>query len=78
MGNTISYISSAPPGRNFAYGVPAANVGTHEQAHTWQYQVFGPLFAPAYFISGEPFTLNNNFEFSANEFGAGRGGWFPW
>ena len=52
IGNTISYGNKISPSQFGAYGDPTVNVGLHEREHTFQYQKYGPLFFPAYLISG--------------------------
>lgn len=51
------------------------NIGLHEEGHTFQYQVFGPTFLPAYFLSGG-ISASNPFELAANRYALG-GSFFP-
>ncbi len=67
LGNTQLYFNSGP-GTNNAYGQDGAYYGPHEQGHTYQNQIFGPFFLPAYFLSGHPFTLDNPFEAGAQAY----------
>ena len=75
LGNTISYTPGSGPGDSgFPYGsTDPSNYGLHEQAHTYQSEVFGPLFIPAWFLGGGP-SASNPFEQSANNFALG-GSW---
>jgi RHS repeat-associated protein len=81
LGNTIIYGGGEYPGdtRTGVYNDPRfLNVGRHEEGHTFQAQVFGVFFLPAYFISGGiDFDNPNVFEQGANNY-AGGGGWWPW
>lgn len=55
------------------------NVGLHEEGHTFQAQVLGILFIPAYFVSGGMnFESPNIFEQAANDYADGSGSWWPW
>ena len=65
--------SMVPEYRNPSASV---NLGLHEQAHTIQFEVFGPVFLPVYFLFGGP-SANNPFEHAADESAAGRGGTLP-
>lgn len=78
VGNTISYGSGVNPKNNYAYGDPSVNIGLHEKAHTYQQQVLGPLFLLEYLRSGG-FTGpgGNPYEQAAQNYGSGRGGWWP-
>jgi hypothetical protein len=79
LGNTISYGKGTAPDHCGAYGDPTVNIGRHEEAHTWQYQVLGPLFIPVYFIcGGVSGPCGNPLEQAAQDFGRGSGSWWPW
>ncbi len=51
-------------------------IGKHEQAHTLQYQLLGPLFLPVYLCCGG-ISARNPFERAANDYADG-GHWWPW
>jgi len=51
------------------------NLGLHEEAHTFQYQVLGPTFLLAYALSGG-ISGSNPFELAANRYALG-GSFFP-
>ena len=54
-------------------------VGLHEKAHTLQYQVLGPLYGPIYLLNGGfSGPGGNSFEQAAQDYGSGRGSWWPW
>ena len=77
VGNTISYGRGSNPSGFGAYGDSTVEIGRHEQAHTYQYQVLGPLFLPTYFLRGGiSGPTGNPFEHAAQEYGSGRGGWW--
>jgi hypothetical protein len=85
LGNSILYGEESPPTKNYAYGDPNVNIGKHEQAHTYQYQALGPLFAPTYMAAGgfpDPARrsgkLGNALEDAAQRYGGGQGSWWPW
>ena len=50
-------------------------VGRHEAAHTFQYQLLGPLFVPVYLCCGG-ISARNPLEQAANAYAAG-GHWWP-
>ena len=50
VGNTISYGVGSRPADVGAYGDTDVEVGRHEQAHTYQSQVLGPLFLPIHLL----------------------------
>lgn len=78
LGNVILYGRGADPEKGCAYGEACANLGRHEQAHTLQYQLLGPLFVPVYFmLGGFCGPQRNPLERAAQDFGAGRGAWWP-
>jgi RHS repeat-associated protein len=76
IGNTVSYGSDFSPGvvqRNSEAGF-MYNVGLHEQGHTYQYEVLGPLFLPTYgagFVGGGSRHDSNPFEQGADRYGSG-------
>ena len=46
------------------------NIGYHEEAHTYQYQQYGPFYLPAYMLNGGfSGPLNNHFEREAQDYG---------
>lgn len=78
LGNVQIFPRGSDPATSFGfyYGSPVPiNLGLHEQAHTFQYQVFGPTFLPAYFLSGG-ISASNPFELAANRYALG-GSFFP-
>ncbi len=77
LGNTIHYGSGCHPDKMGAYGNPHVNVGLHEEAHTYQYQVLGILFLPVYFILGGA-DKKNRFEQAAQRYATREGNWWPW
>ncbi len=78
LGNVILYGREAKPWGCGAYGDPCITLGRHEQAHTYQYQLLGPLFIPVYCLSGGCRGPDNNpLEQAAQDYGAGRGAWWP-
>jgi hypothetical protein len=78
LGNVQLYMGGATPktiGRHYAPGLRDIFLGDHEEAHTHQYQVLGPAFAPLYLFYGG-FRTANPFETSADYYGAHQGGPF--
>jgi len=78
LGNVQIFPRGSDPATSFGfyYGSPVPiNLGLHEQAHTFQYQVFGPTFLPTYFLSGG-ISASNPFELAANRYALG-GSFFP-
>ena len=57
--------------------VRTVHLGRHEEAHTWQYQLLGPLFLPLYLL-----TLflpsPTPFERAADLYAHTGKGWWPW
>jgi RHS repeat-associated protein len=53
-------------------------VGQHEEAHTYQYQLFGPLFFFAYLLAGGAFGPKSPFEHGADRYGTTGKGWMPY
>lgn len=78
FGNAISYSPGTPPDRPGCYGDLDVRVGPHEEAHTYQAQVLGPFYGPAWLLGGGRTGLSNPFEAAAQRYGAGRGSWWPW
>jgi hypothetical protein len=76
LGNTQIYRNASPEKSDFWYGI-YQKTGLHEEAHTYQSQVLGPFFIPAYLSSGMPFTGLNPFEQAATAYATGSGGWWP-
>lgn len=54
--------------------IRAANVGRHERAHTYPYQLLGPFFLPVYLLS-DGIRGANPFERAAKKYAAGRWWW---
>ncbi len=52
-------------------------VGEHEEGHTYQYQLLGPLFFLVYLFSGGAFTVKSPFEQAADRFATTGKGWVP-
>ena len=78
LGNAISYSENFPPSKPGAYYDKSVPYGLHEEAHTYQSQVLGPLFLPTYFLSGKLAELSNPFERAAQNYGGKTGHWWPW
>jgi hypothetical protein len=81
LGNAILYGENSPPWKPGAYGDNSVNIGFHEEAHTYQYQVLGPFYAPAYLLNGGfSGPSGNPLEQAAQVYGRnrGQGGWWPW
>ena len=77
LGNAISYSPGVQPNSPGAYGDRDVQVGPHEEGHTYQAQVLGPFYGPAWLLGGAK-TLSNPLEAAAQRYGAGRGSWWPW
>ena len=77
LGNTIHYSMQSHPDQMGAYGDPEVNIGQHEAAHTYQYQVLGILFLPVYFILGGA-NEKNRLEQAAQRYATREGSWWPW
>lgn len=68
LGNTVISISGwGPDEYQLAYG-ETQNIGEHEEGHTYQYQILGVLFAPAYFLAGDAFGSDNDLESAAGDY----------
>ena len=68
IGNTQIYFEGTDPLSNRTYGEINVNTGFHEQFHTYQQQLLGILFWPAYLFSGPMASLRNPFEAAAQDF----------
>jgi hypothetical protein len=76
LGNTIAYSNElGPDSFANAYGrtVPTAS---HESGHTYQSELYGPLFLPLYLATGGV-SINNPFEQAADDYALGVGTWNP-
>lgn len=79
LGNVILFKGYVPDSSAPRYDYTAdVRVGTHERAHTYQGQVLGVLFGPAYLLAGGAFTASSPFENSADNFADLSGSWWPW
>ena len=78
LGNAISYSKEKPPSAPDAYGDPSVTYGRHEEAHTYQSQVLGPLFIPTYLLTGKPGHGSHPLEQAAQSYGRREGHWWPW
>ncbi len=79
FGNTILYGRGVYPGDPWGRynGAPGVfPIGVHEQAHTYQYEVMGPLYGPAWILGGGP-TASNPWENAADNFATNTGSWWP-
>ena len=76
LGNAISYGRDAGPDTWGSYGDRNVKIGPHEEGHTYQSQVLGPLFVPAWLLGGGP-GLKNPFESAAQRYGRDGGRWWP-
>lgn len=56
-------------------------LGDHERAHTYQYEVLGPFFLPAYVLlgclRGAIIAASNPFEAAADRYALTHRGWWP-
>jgi RHS repeat-associated protein len=72
IGNTQLYFGTgeyaSDPSQDQTYGETGVNTGLHEQFHTYQQQLLGVLFWPAYVLTGPIANLNNPFEAAAQDF----------
>ncbi len=59
-----------------AYGFNRTGFGPHEQEHTYQYQVLGPLYT-LFYLLGHPFSAGSPLKDAADRYGAGQGSWWP-
>ncbi len=71
LGNTIHYAPGWGPERVVTRydGTTIVRLGEHEKAHTLQYERWGPLFLPAYFVCWLPWIppAGNRFEHAADD-----------
>jgi RHS repeat-associated protein len=77
LGNVQIFPAGSDPATtfDFFYGSPVPiNLGLHEQAHTFQAQILGPFFLPAYAIAGG-ISGTNPFEQAANRYALGGSFW---
>jgi hypothetical protein len=58
-------------------GDDCVRIGTHEQAHVFQYMAFGILFLPLYFLHGGV-SHKNRFEQAADRYALTGTGWWPY
>lgn len=78
LGNVILYGRGADPDAGGAYGDRRVNLGRHERAHTYQYQLLGPLFMPVYWFCGSFGGPDKNcLERAAQHYATGKGSWWP-
>jgi hypothetical protein len=77
LGNVVIYARRCSPDERVCmYGDPRRlPVGRHEAAHTFQYQLLGPLFVAVYLACGGV-SARNPLEQAANDYAAG-GHWWP-
>jgi hypothetical protein len=79
LGNTNHYGDSLPAGRGLVSrytGRWIPDVASHEEGHTYQSQLLGPLFLPVYFAAGG-ISSKNPFEIMADNYALG-GTWKHW
>ena len=83
LGQVILYtgVSLDAPAKTYhcvAYGGDdCVRIGTHEQAHVYQYMAFGILFLPLYFLHGG-ISHKNRFEQAADRYAQTGVGWWPY
>jgi RHS repeat-associated protein len=78
LGNVQLYGGNTVPSQEtsrYDEGPGAVVYGSHEEAHTYQYQVLGPLFLPIYLLSGG--IHSQPFENAADNYAQGIGSWWP-
>lgn len=75
-GNVILYATDVATSDCLAMTEGLIPIGRHEEAHTYQYQVLGPLFGLIYLLLGGSARWNP-LEKSANRFALGQGHWWP-
>lgn len=78
FGNVMLFNNVEPGDLTSRYdlGPGSVPIGPHETAHTYQYEVLGPFFGPAYFTLN-PFSKGSPFENAADDYAQGRKGWWP-
>jgi len=80
LGNIILYNAVSPGDYTSRYNDPSGpltiNYGFHENGHTLQNQVLGPLFLPVYLLNGGV-SARNPFENAADDHAEGTGSWWP-
>ena len=83
LGQVILYtgVSLDAPAKTYhcvAYGGDdCVRIGTHEQAHVYQYMAFGILFLPLYFLHGG-ISHTNRFEQAADLYAQTGKDWWPY
>lgn len=58
-------------------GDDCVRLGTHEQAHVFQYMTLGIFFLPLYFLHGG-ISHKNRFEQAADRYAMSGAGWWPY
>jgi hypothetical protein len=58
-------------------GDACVRIGTHEQAHVFQYMALGIIFLPLYFLHGG-ISHKNRFEKAADRYAQTGSGWWPY
>jgi hypothetical protein len=71
-----TYESVARRKRDPHCALETVHIGKHEEAHTWQYQVLGPLFLPVYALT-MLLPSPTPFERAADEYARSGRGWWP-
>src|SRR5688572_3358161 len=71
-----TYESVARRKRDATCALETVHLGKHEEAHTWQYQVLGPFFLPAYALT-MLLPSPTPFERAADEYAKSGRGWWP-
>jgi len=69
FGNTVNYGEGVTPSSDRSYNDPDVKYGPHEQAHTYQWQMLGIFFLPAYVRSGNIASTENPYEQAAQDYG---------
>lgn len=72
-----TYESIARRKRDSTCAVELVHIGKHEEAHTFQYQVLGPLFLPVYALT-MLLPSPTPFERAADAYARSGCGWWPW
>lgn len=76
-GNVILYAAGTQPEDFVIADEGCVPIGWHEEAHTYQCQVLGPLFGLIYLLLGGGARASNPLERSANRYARGHGSWWP-
>jgi hypothetical protein len=74
--HAATYESVARRKKDVHCAVETVNAGKHEEAHTWQYQVLGPFFLPAYALT-MLLPSPTPFERAADLYAKSGSGWWP-